>query len=107
MVEDFLTDGEVRPLLRDKLIISIAAGIRLAQYREWVPQGCQVVRAMPNTPCQIREGMVVLCCPPKMPLELKDKAMALMSPLGRCRMIAEAHMDAVTALSGSGPAFAW
>lgn len=106
-MEEFLTDAEIQPALQNKLVVSIAAGVRLAQYRQWTPASCQVVRAMPNTPCQIREGMVVLCCPPKMPIECREKAMALMMPLGRCRMIAETHMDAVTALSGSGPAFAW
>jgi pyrroline-5-carboxylate reductase len=105
MVEEFITD-RIREACKGKIVISIAAGVKLSQYQAWFPES-HVIRAMPNTPCQIREGMVVLSTPPNLPIEIKDTAGRLMSCLGRMRFISDRHMDAVTALSGSGPAFAW
>ncbi|KAI6132084.1 putative delta 1-pyrroline-5-carboxylate reductase [Pisolithus croceorrhizus] len=67
-------------------------------------------RAMPNTPCRIREGMTVVS---SLPLSDTDEAeldrsiiLKIFSSIGRCRFLDEKHFDACTALSGSGPAFA-
>ncbi|SGY80389.1 BQ5605_C008g05374 [Microbotryum silenes-dioicae] len=119
--------------LQGKLLISILAGTTISQYREWVPKSCTVVRAMPNTPSKIREGMTVLSSlspsDPETPKN-RDILLALFTPLGRCRFMDEKvdfislprrylslqlthslsslgnqHFDAVTAVCGSGPAF--
>lgn len=105
MVEEFVTTSHMASKLTGKVIISIAAGIKLSKYEEWLPHS-QVIRAMPNTPCQIREGMTVLSAPSTVDPSARKLALELFTPLGRCRFLADRHLDAVTALSGSGPAFA-
>jgi pyrroline-5-carboxylate reductase len=62
---------------------------------------------MTNTPCQIREGMVVIATPPTLPSKIKETVECLMKCLGRSCFVADHQMDVVTALCGSGPAFAW
>ncbi|GAA6017972.1 hypothetical protein JCM10207_002726 [Rhodosporidiobolus poonsookiae] len=95
--------------LEGKLLISILAGTTISMMREWVPESCTVVRSMPNTPAKIREGMTVISsldpALPKTPVN-RDILTALFTPLGRCRFMEEKHFDAVTAVAGSGPAFA-
>lgn len=88
------------------MIVSIAAGVSTGEL-EQVASGLdlRVVRAMPNTPCLIGEGMVVLS-PGKFADESDlDVAETLFRPLARVLRLDEEHMDAVTGLSGSGPAF--
>jgi pyrroline-5-carboxylate reductase len=87
------------------LLVSIAAGVSLDFLAAQVPGGTPLVRAMPNTPCAIRRGMTVLSpgtgvTPAQMAL-----ARSLFEPLGRVLELDEKHMDAVTGLSASGPAF--
>lgn len=87
------------------LVISIAAGTRLAFLEERVPVGTAVVRAMPNTATSIRVGTTVLS-----PGQHADEthlavARSLFEPLGAVLELEERHMDAVTSLSASGPAF--
>ncbi|KAI9222895.1 pyrroline-5-carboxylate reductase [Blastocladiella britannica] len=89
-----------------KVLVSLLAGVRIAQLEDWVPAGVDVVRAMPNTPCRIREGMTVLSCRTAVGKDVKAFIKLAFSTLGRCRYLDEKHMDPVTALSGSGPAFA-
>ncbi|KZT09469.1 pyrroline-5-carboxylate reductase [Laetiporus sulphureus 93-53] len=103
-----LTEPGMKEALEGKLLISILAGVTISQMRAWVPESTKVIRAMPNTPCKIREGMtVVSTLPPSASPEL-DRSIILniFSSIGRCRILDEKHFDACTALSGSGPAFA-
>ena len=87
------------------LLVSIAAGTNLAFLDAHTPEGTPLVRAMPNTPCSIRKGMTVLA-PGKGVTEAQlATARALFEPLGRVMDLDEKHMDAVTGLSASGPAF--
>ncbi|GAA5987976.1 hypothetical protein JCM11641_005969 [Rhodosporidiobolus odoratus] len=95
--------------LEGKLLISILAGTTIAMMRDWVPESCTIVRSMPNTPSKIREGMTVISSlDPSAPQTAinRDILNALFTPLGRCRFMDEKHFDAVTAVCGSGPAFA-
>ncbi|KAK0535125.1 delta 1-pyrroline-5-carboxylate reductase [Tilletia horrida] len=109
MVKDILAEQGMRDALKGKLVVSICAGLRIAQIEAWVDveAGTKVVRAMPNTPSKIREGMTVVTPLPPSSTPL-DKAilLALFSSVGRCRILEEKHFDACTALAGSGPAFA-
>lgn len=105
-----LKENGMQEALSGKLLISILAGVTIAQLREVVPPTTKVVRAMPNTPCRIREGMTVVS---SLPLSDTDEAeldrsiiLKIFSSIGRCRFLDEKHFDACTALSGSGPAFA-
>ncbi|KAF0465755.1 pyrroline-5-carboxylate reductase [Gigaspora margarita] len=106
IAKTILTEDGMAEALENKLIISILAGVSLSQLKEWVPTSTKVIRAMPNTPCMIQEGMTVISCPANTNVDDKTFTMWVFSTLGRVRVLDEKHLDAVTGLSGSGPAFA-
>lgn len=92
-------------LTADRVVISIAAGKRLATLTKLFSQARAVVRVMPNTPAQISAGVSGWCS--SKPLTDVDRAtvLALLEAMGRAVEVEEAMMDAVTAVSGSGPAY--
>ncbi|KAF8925361.1 pyrroline-5-carboxylate reductase [Dissophora ornata] len=96
----------IQEALTGKLLISICAGVTIDQLQSWTTPSTTVIRAMPNTPCKIREGMTVISCRPNTDIQSLDFTSKIFSTLGRCRILDEKHLDAVTALAGSGPAFA-
>lgn len=96
-------DG-MRAALAGKLVISIAAGVRLEKLRGYLPQSA-LIRAMPNTPALIGEGMTGLARSKEASNEHMALALALFSSVGKAQEVDEVHMDIVTALAGSGPAF--
>ncbi len=87
------------------LVISIAAGISTEFLEKHLPTGTSVVRVMPNTPALVDEAMSALAlgrhCTPEHGIE----AEALLCTIGKVITLDEHHLDAVTALSGSGPAY--
>lgn len=87
------------------LVISIAAGVGTAGLEAVLPAGTPVVRAMPNTPCRIGKGMTVLSKGSRAKDRHIHLARELFLPLGRVLDLEEKHMDTVTGLSASGPAF--
>ena len=91
-------------IAEDKMIVSIAAGITLP-YLSSRLKTSRIIRVMPNTPALVQEGMSVLslceCIPDKDMAPIRDIFMSV----GRVLVLPEKYMDAVTALSGSGPAF--
>jgi pyrroline-5-carboxylate reductase len=87
------------------LVVSVAAGIPTRRIEEALPAGTPVVRVMPNTPALVDEGMSVLSAGAHAGEEHLDQADALLSAVGRVRRVPESQQDAVTALSGSGPAY--
>lgn len=87
------------------LLISIAAGVRIATIEERTHAGVPVLRAMPNTPCRIGHGMTVVTRGALATEAHLEIGRALFETLGRCIVLDERHFDAVTALSASGPAF--
>jgi pyrroline-5-carboxylate reductase len=109
LAHTILSEEGMREALDGKLLISILAGVTITQMQGWVTPSTRVVRAMPNTPCQIREGMtVVSALLGEEEQTVRDRGIILQifSSIGRCRFLEEKHFDACTALSGSGPAFA-
>jgi len=96
----------IRPVLsRDALVISIATGVTTEGIESMLEPRVAVIRAMPNTACRISRGMTALspgkrCQPAHMAM-----ADAIFSLMGQTAEVDEIHMDAVTALSASGPAF--
>lgn len=94
------------PHLEDKLLISVCAGVRTEQLDDWAP-GAKLVRAMPNTPVRIGEGMTTIAAGPRATEEDLEHARELFEPVGRVLELDEKHLDVVTGLSGSGPAFAF
>lgn len=101
--------GELPPALATltagRLIISIVAGKRLATLARIFPQARNLVRVMPNTPAQIGAGVSGWCS--REPLSAADQevVLALLQAMGRAVAVDEAMLDAVTAVSGSGPAY--
>ena len=93
-------------LLPDQLLVSIAAGVPLKAIASRLRDSrVPVIRAMPNTPCLVRAGMSALAPAPGVSQEALERARALLSALGDTVVVDEKLMDAVTGLSGSGPAY--
>jgi pyrroline-5-carboxylate reductase len=105
-VEPLVADPALAPLLAGKLVISIAAGVRLDQLAGWLPKSA-VVRAMPNTPCLIGEGMTVIARGPGVTDGQAATVLEIFRSVGGCLEAEDKVMDAVTSLNGSGPAFAY
>jgi pyrroline-5-carboxylate reductase len=88
------------------LVVSIAAGITTAALRDWLGAGAVLVRAMPNTPALLGAGMTGLYAGAEVGDSDRQAAQAILAGAGQTRWIDdEALMDAVTAVSGSGPAY--
>ena len=105
-VAPVVDNDDTRKALAGKLVISIAAGVRLAQLSTWLPDSA-VIRAMPNTPCLIGEGMTVIARGAGVTDESAKKALEIFRAVGRCLELEDKLMDAVTSVNGSGPAFAY
>jgi len=106
MMEPLLNTDGMRQALLGKVVISVAAGVRLSQLSAWLP-GSQVVRAMPNTPALIGQGMTALCRSSGASDASMAAAQAIFSACGLAVEIDEKNMDAATAIAGSGPAFVY
>ena len=89
----------------DHLVVSIAAGVTLRTLERRLPHHPPVIRVMPNTPALVQSGMAVLAPGARVQPEHEQVALRLFGALGRAITLPERHLDAVTALSGSGPAF--
>ena len=105
-LQGVLDGDEMRAALRGKLVLSTAAGVRLEQIRRWLPES-PLIRAMPNTPCTIGEGMTIVSRGPLATDAHMQTALRLFGTVGRCLELEERSMDVVTALNSSGPAFAY
>jgi pyrroline-5-carboxylate reductase len=103
---EVLDDDGLRAALTGKLLVSIAAGIRVPTLQRWLPHTA-IIRAMPNTPCLIGEGMTVLASGATVTEAQRAFAREVFESVGRCLELEDKHMDAVTSLNGSGPAFAY
>lgn len=91
----------------DRLVVSIAAGIRLAVLEEGLGGGPRVVRVMPNTPCLIGQGACGFCLGGKATAGDGRLVEQLLGAVGVAFQVDEKLLDAVTGLSGSGPAFVY
>lgn len=94
------------PLLDGQLILSIAAGIRAADIGSWLNGYRRVIRAMPNTPSLVRAGVAGLYAMPEVSEIDRKNAESILSAVGSILWVDEEDMlHAVTAISGSGPAY--
>ena len=98
---------ETAPLLRrDALVISIVAGLTMAQIAAEYPRH-PIVRAMPNTPLAVGAGMSAYACSDDADTSAREAANVVLGTAGRVVEVKEHDLDAVTGLSGSGPAYAF
>jgi len=93
---------EVTP---EKLVVSVAASVPTQYIEKHLLAGVPVIRVMPNTPCAIGCGMTGICKGSHAQEAHLETARALFETVGRTVIVDEKHMDAVTGLSASGPAF--
>ncbi len=87
------------------LLISVLAGTTIAQLESLLGTENPWVRAMPNTPCVVREGMTAICGGTHATPEHLAKAQRIFEAVGTCLAVDEGYFNAITAISGSGPAF--
>lgn len=92
-------------LTPEHTLISIVASVSTADLGAFLKKGVPVARAMPNTPAFVRQGITAACLNPAAAERDWERVKAVFSPLGRLVRVEEKHMDAVTGLSGCGPAY--
>jgi pyrroline-5-carboxylate reductase len=98
--------AELAPLVTpDRLIVTIAAGITTSAIERKLVDGVPVVRVMPNTPALVGEAMSAVAAGAHASSEHLERAEELFRPVGKVVRVPESQLDAVTALSGSGPAY--
>ncbi len=92
---------------KDHLLISISASVTLDQLSKWIAERSNVLRAMPNTPALIGEGVTALCAKEECPQEYLSLAQKIFESVGPALFVEERLMDGVTGLSGCGPAYVY
>jgi pyrroline-5-carboxylate reductase len=98
--------AEIKPALTpDKTLVSFAASVKTRSIEETAGMDIAVVRAMPNTPSALGAGVAALCRGRFVSDKQMELAQRLFETVGRTVLVDEKHMDAVTGLSGSGPAY--
>jgi len=98
--------AEIAPALRpDTLVVSLAAGVDTATIEAGLPEGQPVVRVMANTPAQVDEGMAAITPGSAATADHLERVRDILSATGRVEVVPEHYLDAVTAISGSGPAY--
>jgi len=90
---------------KTKLIISIAAGVTIRRIKKFLPEGARIVRVMPNMAALVGKSISALCYGRFVTDEDKELAKKIFGALGDTVEVEESQMDAVTAISGSGPAY--
>jgi pyrroline-5-carboxylate reductase len=98
--------AEIAPAIKPgALVVSLAAGVDTAFIESRLPEGVAVVRVMPNTPAQVDEGMAAISPGSHSTQDHLDRVTEILSATGRVITVPEKYQDAVTAISGTGPAY--
>ncbi|WP_017603809.1 pyrroline-5-carboxylate reductase [Nocardiopsis alkaliphila] len=100
-----LLDEIASHLSEERLLISVAAGLTTLVLESHLPSGVPVVRAMPNTPALMGRGMTAISGGAHTDPNHLERAEELLGTVGEVIRVGEEHMDTVTAISGSGPAY--
>lgn len=100
-----LVDDVASVLTTDHLVVSVAAGVRTSSIESRLPVGIPVIRAMPNTPALVGEGMSAVAAGTAASDSHVATALEVLGASGRAVAVPEYQLDAVTAVSGSGPAY--
>lgn len=97
--------ADVKAVSAGKLFVSIAMGITINEIEQILPHDSRVIRVMPNTPAIVRAAASVFVKGKKATQDDADVVQKMLKSIGTCEEVTEYMMDAVTALSGSGPAY--
>ncbi|MDR0373907.1 MAG: pyrroline-5-carboxylate reductase [Nitrososphaerota archaeon] len=89
---------------KDKLVISVAATVPLSHLRKNVPES-KLVRIMPNLCAMVQASYTAYCCTENLTIQDKETVKGLLNMMGICEEVDEKYMDAITAISGSGPGY--
>lgn len=100
-------DGISSAVTADQLVISIAAGVSIDKIEAALPDGIGVVRAMPNTPCQVGAGAIGFSAGKSATRDQVEAAKKIFDAVGISFEVPEKLLSAVTGLSGSGPAYVY
>lgn len=92
-------------LRKDMLLLSVAAGVSMASLEKITGQELAVIRSMPNTSAAIGKSATAISCNSHVTKSQLDTAVSLLETIGTVTLVEERHLDAVTGLSGSGPAY--
>lgn len=99
---------EIKDVVKeDVVIVVIAAGQSIAGVTEKFGRDIKIAKVMPNTPAMVGEGMAAICPSKNMTQEEIDDVVAIFNSFGKSEIVAETMMDAVTAVSGSSPAYVY
>jgi len=97
---------QVKSVIADKAsVISVAAGVQTKTMEEHLPESVSVIRAMPNTPALIGLGLTGISSGSRVSAEQLSAAVALFEAVGKTLVIPEEQIDALSTISGSGPAY--
>lgn len=88
-----------------RLVVSVAAGVPIGRLQEFLGSQTSIIRAMPNTPAMVGAGMTALAVGPGVGPEAVARVQQIFDAVGKVVVLEERLMDAVTGLSGSGPAY--
>jgi pyrroline-5-carboxylate reductase len=96
---------EISKEIKGKLLISVAATVPLSFLKKNVSTECKIVRIMPNLGALVQAAYTAYCCGENVTAEEKEKVKTLLNMMGVCDEVDEKYMDAITAVSGSGPGY--
>ncbi len=94
-------------LSKDKLIITIAAGISISNMEEWIGENAKIIRTMPNTPALVGQAMSAVCPNGNISNEELNYCVKIFQSFGECVQLEEKDFHAFTALCGSSPAYVY
>lgn len=98
----------IAPVMRDgQVLVSIAAGVAIGDIEKWFDKKVGVIRVMPNTPCLVGAGAMAVSSGKHVTEDDVETVVAWLGALGMIRVVPEKLMDAVTGVSGSGPAYVY
>ena len=101
-----LTKDLIDCMKKDAWVLSIMGSVSIEQLHKYAP-GYPVVRTMPNTPLAVGAGMTAICCDANVTPEMQKMAEAIFGCCGEIAIVAESQIEAITALSGCGPGYAF
>ena len=105
MLDELTPTLEARAESRPFVLVTMAAGLSMQQIRQMAGSGYPIIRMMPNTPVALGDGMIQYCSDDVEPEKMTEWLTA-MAPAGRLDAVPESLIDAASAVSGCGPAWA-